>query len=913
MSTQPILSDKEIKKKMKPKFEKDYKKFYPIKKLEELGFIRSICTHCGQGFWSIDSSRETCDEAICSGGYKFINSPLTKKKLGYKEAWDRYVDIFAQWNYVPIDRYPVVARWYDELYFTTAGINVFQPFIVSGSQKPPHQAVLEPQISLRFNDIDNVGITGTHYTAFIMVGQHVFNSDQLGNLYWMTEGIEQIYTFLIDGLTIPKNQIVFHEDIWAGGGNFGPSIEFFAGGIELGNQVYIQYDSATFQQLDTRVIDMGAGLERWAWFTQGVATSYETTFPQVMNYLYTTTGFKPEKDVWNRFMRYAGQLNVDETENIRQAWVNVAQNLNMTLEELRKLILPIRALYAIADHSRNLLFAIRDGALPSNVGGGYNLRNILRRCYSLIDEYNFTLDFHKIFETHSQELGNWFPELKEFGSLFDILDLEKKRYAETKSRNLKKIQRLVKSKKEIPFKELLKLYDSTGITPEMIHQVDPNIQTPEDFYMKVQELHEKRRLEERSKPFESIVPYTRQLFYEDSYASKESFEATILDIVKESWLILDQTHFFPEGGGQVADTGMINNIQVLDTQKDNNRIFHRVTDPSTFSVGQKVNGQIDWKRRYTLMKLHSATHLVNWAAKEILGPHIWQAGARKTPEYASLDITHYKSLSLEEIQQIESLVNYAIIEKPVISTIKTHPRTDAEQKFGMEIYQGGAIPATNLRIVSWNDDEACSGTHLQTSQEIGFLKITKTERIQDGIVRLEYVIGEKAIKRTQYYESIIKKMVDKWKVSSADLLKEAEKITSEWLEQGKELTQLREKMILLGLGRIFNLKENQIWVQSSIKDIRLLSSVFARFLEENRQILYEIPKTIFILTLSKKELLAASTESGMNLEEELLTYCDIVKMSKRKKKMEPNDVILYYQGFKLKTDIIGRIHPSITI
>lgn len=911
MSSHPILSDKDIKKQMIPKFRENHKKYYPVKKLEELGFHRGICSQCGTGFWSQDNSRKVCGESVCSGGYTFIGKPLTRKRnLGYQEAWNRYVEIFNQWGYKKLDRYSVVARWYDDLYFTAAGINAFQPYIVSGEQDPPHQAVLEPQTVLRYNDIDNVGITGTHYTAFIMVGQHVFNSKKLGELYWMPEGIEQIFTFLKDGLTIPEREIVFHEDVWAGGGNFGPSMEFFAGGIELGNQVYMQYDSATMQQLETRIIDMGAGLERWSWVTSDAYTSYETTFPEVMKYLYTATGFTPDRNIWQQFMPYAGTLNVDEVDNIRAAWSKVASNLGMTLDSLYKSILPNRALYAIADHTRNLLFAIHDGALPSNVGGGYNLRNILRRCYSLIDEFEFDIDFHKIFEVHAGEIGNWFTELKEFGSLFDILDLEKSRYKDTQTKNVQFIQRLVKEKQEISTQELLKLYDSRGITPEMVHQIDPTILIPEDFYMKAQELHEQRQQKERPKLLDAKVSPTKTLYYEDAYASQHSFEANVL-ATGDSWVVLDQTHFYPEGGGQIGDTGSLNNVKVVDTQKYNNQIFHYVEDTSSFTVGQNITGQVDWDRRYRLMKLHSGTHLVKWAATKVLGPHIWQAGAVKKPDYATLDITHYKNVTHDEMQQIELLVNKAITEHPVESIIRMVPRTEAEQKFGMEIYQGGAIPETNLRIVSWNDHEACGGTHLLNSKEIGFLKITKSERIQDGIVRLTYVSGQQALKLVQQSETIVRTLSQQWKVGTADVIKEAEKITSEWLENQKEVTQLREKVVLWGLEKVLQISKSEIWLQSSFEDIRLLSSVFGKFLQDQYQVLQDSPKTIIVTT--KNGLLAASTDPGINVEHFLQQYCGIVKQSKGKSKKQqpdPSGAIPFYQGFKLKSETIVNIQPE---
>ncbi|GAG06970.1 unnamed protein product, partial [marine sediment metagenome] len=236
------MDDREIKAKLLPEFKRDYEKYYPSKSLKELGFSRGLCDKCGRGFWSV-SERDHCDEPACSGGYRFIGERLTRKSFEYREAWDTYVNVFSKWGYVPLERYPVVCRWYDELYFVSAGINDFQPYVVSGEVPPPADCVLEPQFCLRFNDLDNVGITGRHYSGFIMVGQHTFRTREKPDVYFKEEGIKQMHEFLTgkDGLGIQAEEIFYHEDVWAGGGNFGPCIEFFSRGLELGNQVYMQY------------------------------------------------------------------------------------------------------------------------------------------------------------------------------------------------------------------------------------------------------------------------------------------------------------------------------------------------------------------------------------------------------------------------------------------------------------------------------------------------------------------------------------------------------------------------------------------------------------------------------------------------------------------------------------------------
>ncbi|MFC2162810.1 alanine--tRNA ligase-related protein, partial [Candidatus Altiarchaeota archaeon] len=293
---------RKLKKEKKPEFHRNYDKYYPVESLASMGFSRNVCSKCGRGFWSLEG-RDYCDEPTCSGGYRFIGKKLTRKPFKYKQAWDEYVKVFSQWGYKPLKRYPVVCRWYEDLYFVNAGVNDFQPYVVAGEVEPPAPAVLEPQFCLRFQDMDSVGVTGRHFTGFIMVGQHTFNTKDR-HVYFKDEGILQMHEFLTKGLGIDAKELYYHEDVWAGGGNYGPSLEFFARGLELGNQVYMQYEvlpDGTSRELKTKVIDMGAGLERWSWFSQGAPMSYDTVFPKAMDYLRKASGFRVDKDFANTF------------------------------------------------------------------------------------------------------------------------------------------------------------------------------------------------------------------------------------------------------------------------------------------------------------------------------------------------------------------------------------------------------------------------------------------------------------------------------------------------------------------------------------------------------------------------------------------------------------------------------------
>lgn len=793
------MDDKAIKKLMKPEFAKNYEKYYPVKTLRSLGYERRVCKKCGRGFWS-QAEREYCDEAECSGGYRFIGESLTRKKFAYKEAWDTYVKTFEQWGYVPLERYPTVCRWYEDLYFVAAGINDFQPYVVAGEIEPPAPAVLEPQFCLRFNDIDNVGITGRHYTGFIMVGQHTFNTPER-HVYFKEEGIAQIQEFLTKGLGIPAHELVFHEDVWAGGGNFGPSIEYFSRGLELGNQVYMQYEQLPdgFRELRTKVIDMGAGLERWAWFSQGVPMSYDATFPKTMEFLYKSAGYRPDGEFMARFARYAGILNVDEIEDAHSAWNDIAGQMGMSLEELKDVVYKNRALYAIADHVRSLLVAIHDGALPSNVGGGYNLRNLLRRCWTLIDQYGFDLDINDVFKCHIDEFGSWYTELKDYGSLFDIIEVERKRYEESRQKSQNIINRMVRSGEAFTPEKLVELYDSQGIAPEMIKEAKPDLEVPEDFYARVQARHERRQERVAEASETAGLPKTVPLYYERPQEFK--FDAGVVRLIAPTKVVLDRTLFYPLGGGQASDTGFINGIRVKDVYKQDGVIVHVLESPLPADTARVV-GEVDRDRRRILSAHHTSTHIVNYAARKVLGDHVWQAGAEKTPEKARLDITHYESLSFGQLQEIERAANELVL-KNVPVEVEELPRSEAERRYSMRIYQGGAVPGKVLRIIKIDgyDVEACGGIHVDNTAKVGFIKLLSSERIQDGVVRLEFKSLENSLEEVQRHDRILREVSDLWGVGYEDIPKTAARFFSEWKELSKKNKDLTIELIKALVGR----------------------------------------------------------------------------------------------------------------
>ena len=405
----PQLSDKEQKKVFKKVASKNPEKFYPVKVMQEKGFKRKKC-NCGSYFWTTVEDRNYCGDPVCSGGFDVVDNNPSKNRLSYIGVWEKMVEILEPRGYKPIKRYPVVARWNPTVEFTIASIAAFQPYVITGEVEPPAKKLIIPQMSLRFNDIENVGITGSHLCAFCMIGQHVFVPPEEWN---QSEYFRDIMDFLVDGVGLETSEFVIHEDAWSGGGSFGPCLEFFSRGVELFNQVYTMFEQTPDgdRELQLKVLDMGMGQERIAWFSQGVPNIYEATFPYVLDKLREKTEVVADLHLFNRFSKYSAYLNIDEVEDIDEAWKKVAESLALPVKTLKAKILPMTGLYSIAEHARALLFAITDGKLPSNVGGGYNLRVIFRRAVSFADRFKWDIKIQDVCRWHAEELYDLLPKL----------------------------------------------------------------------------------------------------------------------------------------------------------------------------------------------------------------------------------------------------------------------------------------------------------------------------------------------------------------------------------------------------------------------------------------------------------------------------------------------------------------------
>ena len=771
-------------------FSADPDRYYKVKLFEEQGFIRKACTKCGRFFWTLDASRTLCPDDG-TDTYSFIGDPPTTKRFDYTQAWKQVEEFFVKNNHTSVSRYPVVCRWRDDLYFTIASVVDFQR--VMGSKvvfEFPANPLVVPQTCLRFNDLENVGVTGRHFSSFCMIGQH--SIPEKGG-YWKDECVDLDFRLLTQQFGIKKEEVVFVEDVWSGGGSFGSSLEYFVRGLELGNAVFTEFQGELGQHttLDQKIIDMGAGLERFAWITNGTPTAYDCCFGPVNQILFEKIGIDSDSEMLKKYFTEIAK-EIDHFDDLNQVRRLAVKNAGIAEDQIQKIITPLEGMYLIADHLRTLIFAIADGALPSNVGGGYNLRMMLRRINGTINRLNLKLDIDELIDAHIDYLKDTYPELdQKREDVKTILKLESSRYEESKIHMKKKAEKI--REKGVPsVNELITLYESDGITPEYLKEIDAISEIPSQFYSKLSDLHQSEKKKAITElPLEEL-PETETLFYKDD---PMEFEAKVIKVIGDQ-VVLDRTSFYARGGGQEPDLGTISGFNVVNVDKHASIIVHKL-EGGVPNEGDTVSCKVDETRRSNITKNHTSTHIINVSSRGVLGSWIWQHSAFKDDDHARLDITHHSSLTDEQVKQIEDSANQMVKENYPVN-IDYYDRGTAEQKYGFKIYQGGVVPVKSVRIVSIEDKdiEACGGTHVKKTGDIELIKITKTKRIQDGVVRIEFVSGPTAFQyvkdqeeesKRKEQQAVVKQQLEKQREENKDKAKEKIPVFIERILDGESL------------------------------------------------------------------------------------------------------------------------------
>jgi alanyl-tRNA synthetase len=696
-------------------------KEYDLQYFHTNGYFRKKCKACKDYFWTLDKNAEFCGDQPCVK-FTFIGHPITKKPLSLAEVREGFLSFFEKHHHSRLhypetgERCPVIARWRSDIYLTIASIADFQPHVTSGVVPPPANPLVISQPCIRLNDLEEVGRSGRHLTTFEMMGHHAFNKN-INEIYWKEETVAYCDEFFRKKIGIPRETINYKEQLWIGGGNAGPCLEVLAGGLEIATLVFMNMkedgqgtfniEGKKYSPNPLNIVDTGYGLERIAWFTTGTPTVYETAFPKMITYL--------------------------------------LENINDASDR--------ESIYALADHSKCLAFMLGDGIVPSNVKAGYLARLIIRRSLRFLEKLQLTCSLRELVELQLDFLEKEFPSLKKRETqVTEILDIETKRFSDTLSKGEGLIRRILNEKETVDTNALIMLYDTHGMPPDIVQNIAKkegvSVVIPPTFDSMIAELHSHEKEEEAAEEVRADLPATHLLYYDDHYMKE--FDATVVwkqATSRGTEVVLDNTAFYPEGGGQPADKGVLlvhgKQIPVIHVEKAGDAIIHVLDSP--VNVGDTVHGILDWEYRYTLMKHHTGTHVVNGALRRLFGEHIWQAGSQLGASEARFDFAHYKPITEDEIKKIEAQAN-AFVKQGAAVEKKVMKRNDAEKAYGFRLYQGGVPPGNLIRVlhIPGIDVEACGGTHLNNIKEIEKIRILKAERIQDGVNRITFAAGKMA-------------------------------------------------------------------------------------------------------------------------------------------------------------------------
>jgi alanyl-tRNA synthetase len=855
-----------------------------LRVFHENGFERRVCKKCGARFWSRED-RETCGEFPCDP-YTFMDKPVMNRAMDFYEMMDYFLKFFEDRGHKVIGRYPVVARWRKDVFLVNASIYDFQPHVTSGQVPPPANPLVVPQPCIRMVDIDDVGRTGRHLTSFVMLGHHAFNYPD-DYKYWKDETVLYSLEFL-RSLGVDLNLVTFKEKPWIGGGNGGYAVEVIVAGLELATLVFMEFkedergdieiEGKRFIPMPLKVVDTGYGLERFVWSSKASPSVFDAIYGDTIDFIFSIKGIKkPEK--YSEIVK-----NFVSIENKEDLGNELKKRFN---EETILFIETLRKIHVIVDHTRTLVFMLNDGIVPSNSKAGYLARMVIRRFFRVVEDLGIEKYIDEIikfqFNKFSRQLD---PQMLPI--ILDILSVEYEKYRETMDKGMAIVDKILKDK-VVTTEKLIELYDTHGIQPELVaeraRKLGISIDIPENFRSLVASRHERQEIEREEQKTLNFPP-TEQLYYRDPYMKE--FEANVIHS-EEGLVILDKTCFYPEGGGQPGDIGTLECngriYKVKGTNKYGEVIVHHID--GKIECG-KVYGRIDWERRYRLMKNHTATHILLYSCRKVLGKHVWQAGAQKDEFLSRLDITHYKKITREELKEIER-VALGVITGNIEVESSWLDRNEAERLYGFKLYEGGIPPGKTIRVVKIGeyDAEGCGGTHVSRTGEIGFIKILREERIQDGVSRIIFSSGDGALKIVHQNEDILHEASSILRVGIEELPKSTKRFFEEWKELNKIKENYENMIISLESERIlsnYRMRDGIKIFQGEIDDSLIMKSL-RNFKEKN---------AVFFIYGKKLGVLINNTE--MNLFERLPIKGKVNKNILILEDFNPKEIIEYVES-----------------
>ena len=763
------------------------------------------------------------------------------KKFGVNELREMFLSFFETKGHLRLPSFSLIPQNDPSLLLINSGMAPMKPFF-TGDQEPPRHRVTTCQKCIRTGDIENIGHTARHGTYFEMLGNFSFG-DYFKNeaIHWAWEFLtspewvgldpnrlypsvfagnettpadDEAYRIWNEEIGVPKDHIFKfgkEDNFWEhGSGPCGPCSEIYYDRgekygcgkpgctvgcdcdryMEVWNVVFSQFNNdgqGHYTELVQKNIDTGMGLERLAVVCQDVDSLFDVdTVMNITNKVTEITGASygqsHEKDV---------------------------------------------SLRVITDHIRSATFMICDGVLPSNEGRGYVLRRLLRRAARHGKLLGVNEPFlYKVCDTVVHENEGHYPELRERQAyITKVIRVEEENFNKTIDAGLRIYNSMIeehKAKGETVFSgaDAFKLYDTYGFP------IDLTIEMAGDEGMTVdqegfQELMEEQRVRARKarEALGDLAWAGIDLGLDDAtpttftgYDGKLTAEGKILAIVtdgepcssirqgEEGIVVLDQTPFYAEMGGQAPDEGTItmgeNVFTVTNVQKDKagKYLHHGKMTAGSLSVEDTVVGTVDQERREAISRAHSATHLLQAALQKVLGDHVHQAGSLNTPDHIRFDFTHFSAITEEEIQEITEFVNDAILEGLPITTMVMSIE-EAKKEGAMALF--GEKYGDSVRVVSMGDvsKELCGGTHLTNTAKIGSFTVISEGSVASGVRRIEALVGKENLRLAAANTFQLRKAASVMKTTPQEVLTRLDQVVREGKELRQQLDQMQSKLL----------------------------------------------------------------------------------------------------------------------
>lgn len=754
------------------------------------------------------------------------------KKMRLNEIRSSFLKFFEGKGHLVLPSFSLVPEKDKSLLLINSGMAPMKAYF-TGQEKPPRRRITTCQKCIRTPDIERVGKTARHGTFFEMLGNFSFGD------YFKKEAIEWAWEYVTEELGLPEDRLwitIYHEDdeafkIWSedigvspdrivrmgkednfweiGVGPCGPCSEIhydrgeeYGCGkedcaigcecdrfIEFWNLVFTQFyrdEEGNYTPLKHPNIDTGMGLERIAAIMQGVDSLFE----------------------------------VDTIRNIMKEVSNIS---NIEYGQDPKADISLRV---ITDHIRGTTFMISDGILPSNEGRGYVLRRLLRRAArhgKLLGIKDLFLD--QVAKVVIEESKQAYPELEERKDyILKVIRLEEERFNETIDQGLEILKQYVAEMKQNDIKVLdgekaFRLYDTYGfpidLTKEILEEDGLSVDE-QGFEREMENQRERARAARHDTDYMGEDDQTYKLIPTDVSTVFEGYESLetdsqILVIIKdeekvetaregdEILFVMDKTPFYAESGGQIGDSGVVENenvkVRVDDTQKIvGNRIVHRgVVIEGSLNTGDMVKAKVDEERRIATARNHSATHLLHKALREVLGSHVEQAGSLVTPSRLRFDFSHFAPLTKEEIERVEQLVNEKILEGLAIEVFETS-LSEAKELGAAALF--GEKYKDVVRVVKMGDFsiELCGGTHLRNTAQAGLFKIISESGVAAGVRRIEAVTGAAVYQRIKELENTINDIAEELKTNPNNIVQRLKSISKQLKEYEKEIDKFKAEL-----------------------------------------------------------------------------------------------------------------------